>query len=222
MEKIRKDALSELVYEKIKLMILEGAFKPGAKINKKELAASLDVSLTPVNEAINRLCGEGLIEQRNRQGFFIKVFTYQDLKELFAVRAGLEGIAVRLCVETLPDEKLEELLHLFDGFSLPMDEREIKRYQKADQGFHERLIALSGNSVIIAFDRSFDFIMKSYQKGLIRPPEQTLSEHHAIVHAIRAREAQKAMELVMQHQLRTRDYIQVKHLKYYEPQQRKP
>ena len=69
MQKIRKDALGNLVYDKIKLMILNGALKPGQKINKKELVERLSVSQTPVNEAIIRLTGEGLIEQHERKGF---------------------------------------------------------------------------------------------------------------------------------------------------------
>jgi DNA-binding GntR family transcriptional regulator len=214
MEKIRKNALRELVYDKIKLMILDGALVPGQRISKKELAERLAVSQTPVNEAINRLTGEGLIEQRSREGSCIKSFTYHDLKELFAARAGLEGIAIRLCVEELPAAELEKILHSFDGFELPMNGKEVKRYLKADQQFHETIITLSGNSVIINFDRSFDFIMKSYQKGLIRPPEETLAEHRDILAALAARDAQRAQELLMRHLLRSREVIKEQHLKF--------
>jgi DNA-binding GntR family transcriptional regulator len=214
MEKIKKNALRELVYDKIKLMILDGALIPGQKISKKELADRLAVSQTPVSEAINRLTGEGLIEQRPREGFCIKTFTYVDLKELFAARAGLEGIAIRLCIEELSDKELEKILHIFDGFELPMNDREHARYMKADQRFHETLIALSKNSVIINFDRNFDFIMKSYQKGLIRPPEETLREHLAILAAVVERNAPLAQELLMRHLLRSREVIKDQHLKF--------
>lgn len=214
MDKLRKDALSELVYGRIKQMILDGALVPGARINKKALAESLGVSQTPVNEAINRLTGEGLLELRGRDGIFIRVFTYEDLRDLFAVRAGLEGAALRLCVEQLTQEQLDTLTHHFEGFCLPMDEATKHRYMKADQDFHEHLVALSGNSLIINYDRSFDFIMKSYQKGLIREPKETLSEHQAIIRAIRSRDAQQAQELLMQHHLRSRAYIQDKHLRF--------
>jgi DNA-binding GntR family transcriptional regulator len=214
MEKIKKNALRELVYEKIKLMILDGALIPGQKISKKELADHLAVSQTPVSEVINRLTGEGLIEQRDREGFYIKTFTYKDLKELFAARAGLEGIAIRLCVEQLSEPELNQILGIFDGFELPMSAGELKRYMKADQLFHETIIALSGNSVIINFDRSFDFIMKSYQKGLIRPPDETLAEHREILAAISNRDASRAQELLMRHLLRSREVIKEQHLKF--------
>lgn len=207
MDKIRKDALSELVYEKIKQMVLDEALLPGQKVAKGELAQALGVSQTPVSEAINRLTGEGLIEQRARQGFFVRVFTDEDLRDLFAVRAGMEGIALRLSVEELPAEKLDVLTHHFDGFDLPMDAETKRRYMKADQAFHEHIIALSANSFILYFDRSFDFIMKSYQKGLIREPEETVNEHRQIIRAIRARDGRAAQELLMQHHLKSRATI---------------
>lgn len=213
MIKIHKDALSELVYERIKQMILDDALRPGDRINKKELADALGVSQTPVNEAINRLTGEGLLELRGRDGNYIRVFTYEDLLDLFAVRAGLEGIALRLCVEQLSGEQLEELTHHFDGFVLPMDGETKKLYMKADQAFHNHLVALSGNSIIIGYNRNFDFIMKSYQKGLIREPEETLVEHQEIIRAIRARDAQQAQEMLMRHHLFSRAFIRDRYLK---------
>ena len=214
MRKIERRALTDLVYEKIKLMIQDGVLVPAQKVSKKQLALYLGVSQTPVNEAVNRLKGEGLIEQRNRQGFFIKTFTYEDMKDLFAVRAGLEGVAVRLCIEELPDERLEELVHLFDGFDEPLGKKELGRYLKADRQFHERLIALSRNSLIISMNNNFDFMLKSHQKGLIRSPQETLPEHRAIIRAIRDRDAQRAQELCMLHQLKSRDVIKEKHLKF--------
>ena len=207
MKKPTKDALSAMVYDTIKTMISDGALKPGLKIRKKELSETLGVSQTPVIEALNRLAGEGLIEQRGREGQFVKEFTYEDTRDLFAVRAALEGISLRLCVENLPQERLERFIHLFDGFTLPMDQQTLDRYMKADQRFHEEILGLSGNSVIETFENSFDFIMKTYRKGLIRSPEETLDEHRRIIGAILERNPLEAQELVMRHDLKTRQYI---------------
>jgi DNA-binding GntR family transcriptional regulator len=112
-----------------------------------------------------------------------------------------------LCIEQLPPEQLDKLTRHFDGFTLPMDDAEKRRYMKAAQAFHGQGIFLSNNSFIIAYDRGFDFIMKSYQKGLIREPEKTLAEHQEIIWAIRKRDAQQAPELLIRHNLRTRPFI---------------
>jgi DNA-binding GntR family transcriptional regulator len=214
MVKIKNDRLIDKVYEKLKQMILNGDLIPGQKINKVELATMLGVSITPVNEVVSRLVGENLIDKINRKGYFVKKLTFDDLKEFFAVRAGLEGIAIRLCIATLSAKELDKFNNIFDKFVLPFDQVEYINYIKADQEFHEKIIELCGNSIIINFDRNFNFVMKSYQKGLIRPPEETLSEHLEIVNAIKERNSQKAQALITSHHLKSRDVLKSKHLKY--------
>jgi len=214
MIKIKNDRLIDKVYKKIKQMILNGDLIPGKKINKVELSTMLGVSITPVNEVVSRLVGENLIDKINRKGYFVKKLTFDDLKEFFAVRAGLEGIAIRLCIATLSTKELDKFNNIFDKFVLPLDKEEYRNYIKADQEFHEKIIELCGNSIIIDFDRNFNFVMKSYQKGLIRPPEETLSEHLEIVSAIKERNSQKAQALITSHHLKSRDVLKSKHLKY--------
>jgi DNA-binding GntR family transcriptional regulator len=203
MNKLKKENLSELVYQQIKNMIINKDLTPGEKINKKELAHTIGVSPTPVNEALLKFVNEGLIEQRERQGFYLKAFTNSDMKDLFAVRAGLEGVALRLCIETGDLKIKPEVLNAFDGFKPPLSESDYKKYQKADRLFHETILLSSGNSIIIDFIRNFDFIIKCYQKGLLRSPEETLPEHQAIIKAIRAKDAEKAQSLIMGHHLKT-------------------
>jgi DNA-binding GntR family transcriptional regulator len=211
---LEKNALSELVYDRLKQMIIDGVLLPGQKINKKELCEMLDVSQTPINEAISRMTGEGLIEQKSRQGFFIKSFSYTDLKELYAVRAGLEGISVRIVAEQASDEEIENIVKAFSEFSLPVEGKAVKKYEKADRFFHEQILKLSGNSVIIDFTHNFAFIIKSYQKGLIRQPNDTLEEHQEICRALRNREGEKAQRLIIEHHMKSREIIKHDHLRY--------
>ncbi|MCG8568658.1 MAG: GntR family transcriptional regulator [Spirochaetes bacterium] len=207
MEKIQKDILGELVYHNMKAMIADNVLKPGNKIINSEVAKVLGVSQTPIRDAINRLLGEGLVEQKKGGGFFVKKFSLADLKEFYAIRAALEGMAIRLYIEKLngqaPDE---ELISLFNDFSYPIeDEQTIANYFKKDKKFHGKIIELSGNSVITAFNESFGFILKSYQQGLLRNPNDTLSEHLAIIEAIKNRDAVLAHELIVNHHLKTRE-----------------
>lgn len=207
MNKLKKENLGELVYQQIRTMIMNKDLVPGEKISKKELAELIGVSPTPVNEALLRFVSEGLMEQKERQGFYLKVFTNKDMKELFAVRAGLEGVAIRLCVEQCSLGDTPEVLNAFDAFSVPMSDAEYRKYLKADRLFHETILLLSGNSIINDFIRNFDFILKCYQKGLIRPPEETLPEHKEIIGAIKSGDAERAQNLIMAHHLRTMNFI---------------
>jgi len=214
MKKIVDNHLNELVYEKIKLMILEGNLVPDTKIDKSTLAETLGVSITPLNEAFNRLAGEKLMYQKKGKGYYVRKITPVDLKDFYEVRAGLEGIVIRRCISELADGSIEELVHMFDRFILPLDRISLKKYIKTDQDFHKKIIQLSGNKIIIDFDNGFDFLIKSYQRGVIRPPELTLPEHIRIIEAIKKRDAKKAQELIISHHLTTRDFIENNHLKY--------
>jgi DNA-binding GntR family transcriptional regulator len=207
MSKIESQVLFELVYEKIRHMIDEGIFKPGEKINKGELVKILGVSQTPINEALNKLAGEKFFEQRNRQGFFIRQYSYLELSHLFELRAAIEGMAARLCAEQIKDDELEHITKIFDGYSLPFSEQGQIDYLHADKLFHENLVKFSGNSFLVEFFISSGYLTKSNQKGLLRPAEETLGEHKAIIEALKKRDAYMTQELTILHFLKTRDRL---------------
>jgi len=206
--KIENRILSDHVYDSIRRMILDGDLPPGEKINKNDLAERLDVSLTPINASISRLVGEKLIEQRSRYGFFVKEYDCKELQDLYAVRAGLEGIAIRLCIENDCDEDLDHLSTFFNEFRKPFTDPQIKKYMAADKLFHTTIIKYSGNQMMADMNSGYAYIIRSYQKGLIRPPEETLQEHLDIVEAIRVRDGFRAQELLIQHLLKSREVLQ--------------
>ncbi len=201
MTPIKKSTINDLVYAQIKRMLINHALQPGQKINKKELAHELGVSQTPVQYSIVRLVQEGLFEDRKTEGVFVRVFTIKDMKDLFALRAGIEGIALRLCIEkNVPH--LEEIYHAFDSFTLPITSNdEISRYQAADRSFHEQILSQSENSLIQNFVTDFSFILRCYHKGLLRHPNETLPEHLAIIEAARNKDAERAQTLLISHHM---------------------
>jgi len=78
----REDAF-ELALTALRERLRHGEFRPGARLPASALAASLRLSATPVREALNRLAGEGLVEERRRQGFFVRVLTGLDVADLY-------------------------------------------------------------------------------------------------------------------------------------------
>lgn len=196
-------SLSDHIYLRIRTLILDGEYKPGEKIEKQALARQLEVSQTPINDALNRLAGEKYLEQRSRQGYFVRTYTAQDMKEMYEVRAGLEGIAVELCIERCPDDVIERLCRSFDGYELPIAGRKLTAYTLTDQKFHSTIIVHAGNELIASMNESFGYLMKSYQKGLARPPEETLPEHRDILAAMRARDGRRARDLMVLHHKRS-------------------
>jgi len=206
MIKIRRTVLSDAVYDRLKSLVLNGELGPGEKLQKGDLATMIGVSMTPVNDALNRLAGEGYLELRGGKGFFVREYSASDLKEIFAIRAGLEGIAARICaVDHRKD--LENVLSLFDSFAHPLDDNEIHGYYVADKEFHSGLLLKCGNNFMKQINDTYAYVMRSYQKGLLRSPEETLDEHRRIIDAIRKGDGEQAQLAMTDHLLKTQKSI---------------
>ena len=204
MKKIENSNLTDAVYARIKSMILDGLLVPGSRINKKDLANALEVSQTPVNEAISRLAGEKLIEQKSRAGFFVRSYDDRELADLYAVRAGLEGIAARLCATEASESDLQRLSNFFISFGLPISPTLTRVYMEEDIAFHKAVLAISGIPLLSEINENFHYTIKSYEHGLMRPPSETLHEHRAIIDALRKRDSVHAGELMIAHHIASR------------------
>jgi len=207
MLRIEKRGLSDLVYEKLRGMIDEGTLAAGSKVNKPEIAERLGVSQTPINDALSRLAGEKLIEQRSRQGFYIRSYTYAELAPLYELRAALEGMAMRLGLERGEKAGLEGIRHAFDDFDTVPSEDRWAAYRLADQVFHRSIIEFSGNPFLIDLARTSAILTRSNLRGLVRPPSQTLPEHRSIIESMEKGDPLAAQEQVILHMLRSRDRL---------------
>lgn len=232
MKRIESTIVADEVYRRIRMLIIEGKIPEGTRIDRKALADALGVSLTPVNVATARLLGERFLERRNgtgreNEGLFVPERPTAELVHVFAVRAGIEGIAARLCVErAIAGESLDKFEMLCASFSeyrdrdlsVPFTAEEREIYLDADKNFHEMLIEYADNPILSDIDSNLGCIHRSYIKGLIRLPEETLPEHREIIAAFVARDPELAQRLVIVHHLRSRDVLKAS----LEPKTSKP
>lgn len=101
--------ISHEVYKKIKHDILENNLKPGEKLIEEDLAAELNVSRTPIREALKQLDQDGLVTYFPRKGSIVSEISLKDAEELYEVREVIEGLAVRLICLNISRPDLEEL-----------------------------------------------------------------------------------------------------------------
>jgi len=100
---------SELVYQRLRSALQSGALKPGQRVMEVEVANWLEVSRTPVREALRRLESEGLLTLEPRMGLVVASISRQAMLELYVMREVLEGTAARLCARHASDPELTEL-----------------------------------------------------------------------------------------------------------------
>lgn len=201
---IQRTVVSTAVYDAVKEMLFDGTWVPGDRIDRKALAVRLGVSPTPVNDALHRLTGEGLVESRFRDGFFVPDYSDEDLADLFAARAGIEGVAARLCAEEGAEGEVERLCSLFDPFSRGIPPEGTGDYLRADKAFHAGILAASGSARLGEVERFFGHVFRSYEHGLVRSPGETLPEHRRIIEALKSRDGREAQAAMSDHLLRSR------------------
>ena len=187
---IQHSDLSLPVYKKLKEMILNNELAPGEKLLQEKLATQLGVSRTPLLKALQMLEYDLLVESIPRRGMFVKKITARELIEIYDVREGIESVAVRLVIDNKTPEKIDALERIWQPFvnQMPIDE---DNYQKADDKFHALLLEYSENKILKKTYSNSLLQGRVMQMGLMRPPEETLPEHLALVEAIKSSDYKK-------------------------------
>jgi DNA-binding GntR family transcriptional regulator len=201
-EPVAVEHVSARVFEALEHAIVECELEPGAVLSDRQLAEELDVSRTPVRDALRRLESTGLVERRGRVGWAVTRVDVRDVKELFELRCLLEPAGLRYMVEW-DDERLRRCTTVFDEFSTPMSTEDIARYLQIDDQFHETIVAAAENRRLShayrllsrELDRFRHFTSYRYEGRV----DQSLSEHREICSALARRDAQAAADALVGH-----------------------
>lgn len=141
--------LTDQVYQTLREQILEGTYKPGQKLNLAQLARDLEVSNTPIREAMARLERLGLIENVPYCGPKIKHLNVSQLKDLYEVRIALEELAVKLIVQSEDPDVLKGIAEALQMHKRAANEKDTRAMLDADRAFHDALVKASGNSMLL-------------------------------------------------------------------------
>ncbi|MBD3304998.1 FCD domain-containing protein [candidate division KSB3 bacterium] len=205
MEKLgaKHQNLDQKVYNTLKALIIERKIEPGTKILQDKLAHELGVSRTPVVNALKMLEREKLIVSKPRRGFYVRLFSREEMVHIFELREVLEGLAARRTAMDISDTQIRTLQHFFKQLTVSDKAEDVNRYAEEDRKFHNFLIEIGGKEFLSSILQTYNIITFSYQldrqAGLVRPPKETIQEHLAIIEAICRRDPIQAEALVRRH-----------------------
>lgn len=195
---------AEEVYRLVKQDIANFRLVPGDRFTEHELCSRLDVSRTPVRQALFRLQQEGLVEVMFRSGWRVLPFDFDKFDQLYDLRMVLETTAVqRLCLQEVAASS-PALQALKERWLVPLAERSTDAAEVAawDEAFHETLVSAAGNAELarvhhdvterIRIIRRLDFLQQ------VRI-DATYEEHAKILRAILARKSDRADLLLRSH-----------------------
>ncbi len=155
-----KDHVYEYLYEKINT----GGLKPKEKISENNLCKHLNVSRTPVREALIKLEEEGYVTRLPRRGFIVKEITLDKIKEIYSIIGCLEGMAASLAIQNRSDQDVSMMKQLVKKMDEAIGNRRLYEYFKLQRKFHNVYLEASGNSELVDLLTSLKkrFMKKAY------------------------------------------------------------
>ncbi len=146
---IKPVSLRDLVYEELRRAILERRLKPGDHIREQELTTALNVSRTPLREALGLSERDGLVQYFPNRGWFVTKFTPPEIKEIFVIRCGLENLAADLIIDHLTEKEFAELEAHIKELEAILNLNDAKLRSKVDHEFHHCLVGLANNKRLL-------------------------------------------------------------------------
>jgi len=194
--------LADRVYEILKIKILKHEFALGQKLNLTTLAKELNVSNTPVREAISRLEKVGLVEIVPYSGPYVRSLSPSELAHVYDVRIALEELAVRLAAISAPPADQMRLREIHQTYAQALEENTAEAAREADIGFHQAIARASGNDTLSALLQNLSdwirlFIQLRFPTG--RPADIVIQEHEQILAALLEGDKDKAGKAMRQH-----------------------
>ncbi|GAA2852324.1 GntR family transcriptional regulator [Paenarthrobacter ilicis] len=197
---------AHVVYSELKRQILTLELAPGERIYEPAMAAALNVSRTPLREAIRRLISEDLLEQQSTGGVLVPTLDATAVSELYGVRAALESLMAReACANATPGDlqKLNDILErnaAMVGFA-----DEAMRYGVE---LHATIASIAGNSWAKRFHEQVAGHVQRYRhftNNSADRREEALADHRALVEAIASQQPDKAAKTAFDHVIAARD-----------------
>jgi len=197
--RLKPRALYEEVAELLRGRIFSRELAPGDWVDELKIAAELEISRTPLREAIKVLATEGLITMKMRRGAYVTEVNDKDLHDVFHLMAVLEADAAATAALTATDAQLDELSAIHQQLEKSTKDR--VQFFKVNEAFHVKLLEVANNRWRDQMVADLRKVMKlNRAQSLLKAGriEESLAEHSAIMAALKKRDAvaaQAAMRL---------------------------
>jgi DNA-binding GntR family transcriptional regulator len=180
------------------------------RLDERQLAQDFGVSRTPVREAMAQLEREGFVRSVPRRGIYVVRKTKTEVIEMITAWAALESMAARLITEHAADKDIAALRKMFATFKNGALRAHLDEYSEANIEFHQSIIRMSGNSVLISLaENLFTHMRMIRRKTIVEKDriEKSIRDHMNIIEALEARATARAEELVRNHALGLAEHV---------------
>jgi len=195
-------SLGEHVFENLRQAIIRGDVAPGDRLVESRIAGVLEISRTPVREAIHKLEREGLLRKLPHGGFTVGHLSREDIEETFGIRCVLESYAARLAALNHREEDLLPLEEKIREFQACLAKGRLEELPKINTEFHNLLYALSRSPRLIKLINGLRDQIYRFRRILLKMnnwARTSNEDHRNMLEAIRQRDVDRVEKLVKEH-----------------------
>ena len=209
---LHRPVLHRHVGDRLRQRIVEGQIAPGVKLNERALAEQLNVSRTPLREAIRMLAAEGLVELLPNRGAIAAKLSARDVADTFEVMAGLEGQSGELAAARATAAEIDEIRALNYEMLAAHTRRDLPGYYRLNARIHDRINAAARNPVLT---RTYLTVNARLQALRFRSNfderkwRLAVKEHRQMVDLLAARDGAALRALLVLHLEHKRDVVLV-------------
>lgn len=188
---------ADTTHTQLRDSILSGDLRPNQRLVEEELAARLDVSRTPVREALLRLRQEGMVVQN--KGWFVRDHDPDEVLEYLEARAVLESATARLAASRITEDQLAALLELIEQMEQTQNRREVNALNSR---FHAIITEASGNKPLASFTRGTIINYWNFSTPIIFTPDDDAlvnADHRQLYSALERGSADEAERISRAH-----------------------
>ena len=200
--RIERTRLSDAVYETLLEAIISSKLAAGSIVSEVSLAKQLDVSRTPVHDALRQLAKDGLVEQRAGRRAIITTFSKEDVFDIFEMRKLLEGEAARRAATRIDRATITRLRKIGDDLRTDPDKTDyLTRWADFDEEFHEDIAKASGSTRLWQDIVRYRLLHRGFNKlaTTVDGLQDALVEHFQILDALERRDSDAASKAMIEH-----------------------
>jgi DNA-binding GntR family transcriptional regulator len=194
--------LHDEIVSRLRSMILEGVLAPGEAVPELKLCEDLQISRTPLREALKVLAAEDLVELLPNRGSKVREVLPEEIAEAFQVMEALEGLIGQLVAVRATDAEIAELRAMHEQLVSYKGAGEKRAYFDTNQAIHRRMAELSGNRLLaMSYSAYADKIRRARYLANLSSARwaESVKEHAEFMRALAARDGERLARLLQDH-----------------------
>ena len=182
--------------------IINGSIAFGAHLRPDVIAEQLEISTTPVRDALQRMEADGLVVKLPYRGWFVRDFSEQEVRDLYELRAALECFSVRLACARITPEEIDWLRRHQALGEQALQAEDMDDYRLYNRDLHEAILRAARNSYLTSQMAQLNLqgqVLIAKTIRLVGRPSRAIEEHHEIIDLIAERRSGEAEAMMERH-----------------------